>query len=426
MELRIDSLIGKIFSLFKGKENGTVFRNIISLMILQGFNVIWPFILFPYLTRILGPEKYGLLSFATSLLSYFQLLSQYGFNLSGPREIAINQQDSQKVNAIFWSITLLTSILLLVGFIILLILVFTINFFSSNAAIYIITFGSIAGSQLLPVWFFQGIQNMKWITILNLFNQMIFIIFVFIYLIIRSIFPLMICAFSFVLIYKLFKIRPKKPNLTEIKFQFSKGLPFFIQQSVVSLYTITVPFILGLMTNNTTVGFFSVANTIVSTARGVLLGPIAQAVYPRMNKLAHDAPDEAKRFARKVLILMASLGLLLTLMIFFFAEFIINFLVGAEYEGSIPILRILSFIPFIVGISNVYGIQCLVPFGKQKQLTTILSIASGLCIGLLPLLIFFFDGIGSALAMVITESFVTVVLILYVQRNNSLKFLFTN
>jgi PST family polysaccharide transporter len=242
-------------------------------------------------------------------------------------------------------------------------------------------------------------------------------------MVIKSVFPLILCAVSFTLLFKKFKLHFKKPSFQEIKRQFSFGLPFFIQQVVVSLYTITVPFVLGIMTNDTTVGIFSVAYTIVAAAQGVVLGPIAQAVYPYINKLVKDDPATAKSFIRKILLSITVLSLLLSALIFYFSGFIINFLAGPEYSNSIPVLRILSSIPFIIGIGNVFGIQWLIPFGKQKQLTKILSIASGLNVILLPVLIFYYREFGAASSMIITETVVTAILFLYVQFNKELRFI---
>ncbi|HNS26312.1 MAG TPA: oligosaccharide flippase family protein [Methanobacteriaceae archaeon] len=101
MKLPVPSRINEIL---ENKDYQRILENILSLFSLQGLNYILPLVTFPYLTRVLGPEKYGLVAFALAFIGYFQILTDYGFNMSATREISIHREDEERVSRIYSSV----------------------------------------------------------------------------------------------------------------------------------------------------------------------------------------------------------------------------------------------------------------------------------------------------------------------------------
>lgn len=403
-----------------------LFENFISLSILQGLNYILPLITFPYLVRVLGVEKFGLLSFATATIGYFQIITDYGFNLSATREIAIHRENKEKVQEIFSAVMTIKFGLMLLSLILLTILVFSFEKFRQDWEVYFLTFGMVIGNTLFPVWFFQGMERMKYITILNIIAKGLFTVAIFILIREQSDYwkvPLInglgfwFAGFmSLAIIFNSFNIKFKKIYLNEIKYQLKSGWHIFVSTIAISLYTISTTFILGLFTNNTIVGYYSAADRIVQAVKG-LMGPVSQSLYPFVNKKFNESFWGGINIIKKVTKYVAILTGFVSLMLFLFSASIISIVLGEKYTESVPVLMILSVHPFLIGLSNIFGIQTMLSLGKNYAFQNILISASILNLVLSFILVPFFRHIGSAISVTIVELFVTLSMLIYLQTN---------
>ncbi|MCX7771222.1 MAG: oligosaccharide flippase family protein, partial [Proteobacteria bacterium] len=129
----------KIRSKLKNPDYNRLFENFLLLSILQGLNYILPLITFPYLVRVLGVEKFGLLSFATATIGYFLIITDYGFNLSATREIAVHRENKEKIQEIFNSVMIIKFILLILSLILLTVLVVFFDKFMHDWEVYYLT-----------------------------------------------------------------------------------------------------------------------------------------------------------------------------------------------------------------------------------------------------------------------------------------------
>ena len=156
------SIIKKLLNKAEYKK---ILENIASLTGLQFASYILPLITLPYLTYVLGPDKFGLTQYAISLITYFQMFTDYGFNLSATRELAIVREDKKKVSEIFNTVMFIKIILTVLSFLIILAIVSLVPKFNNDADVYLLTFGIVIGYVLFPTWLFQGMEYMKYTSI---------------------------------------------------------------------------------------------------------------------------------------------------------------------------------------------------------------------------------------------------------------------
>jgi len=149
---------GRIRALVSTPARKRLLENFLSLSVLQGVNYILPLITVPYLVRVLGPEKFGLLAFIRAFVQYFAILTAYGFGFSATRKISICREDKERVSEIFSSVILIKSGFMLISFFVLTALVFAIPKFNTERMVYLFAFGMVVGNVLFPVWFFQGME----------------------------------------------------------------------------------------------------------------------------------------------------------------------------------------------------------------------------------------------------------------------------
>lgn len=414
------------------EEKRRLLGNVFSLGMLQGANYIVPLLTVPYLVRVLGPEYFGLLAFATAVVTYFVLLTDYGFNLSATRQISLHRDNGAKLNEIYSAVITIKFMLAVVSLLVMSVLVFTVDRFSQNWALYYASFMVLIGQVMFPTWFFQGMERMKFITILNVGAKIFFTLFIFLlvkdesdYLLVPFLTGLgfiVAGVYSMYLVKTQFSVVYRWQSFSVLKFQLVEGWYVFVSGLAISLYTTTVIFILGVFASNATVGYFSAAEKIIKAVRGLYV-PIAQAIYPLISKKIHTDRQVGIKFIKKA-VLIVGMGMLFVCgVLYIFAEPIVIILLGAQFEESILYLKIMAFLPFIVALGNMFGIQTMLNLGYKKEFTFFVFLAaiSGLVLSFA--LTIHFHALGASIATLIVEILITTMLGLFVYskiRNNTL------
>ena len=371
-------------------EKKTLLENFISLGALQIITYVIPLISLPYLSRILGVENFGLVFFAFAFMQYFIMLTDYGFGLSATREIAVNRHNQNNLSNIFNSVTVIKLALLLVSYIILTLLCLFVPKLNANWLIFQLSFLMVVGNAIYPVWFFQGMERMKYITFLNILSKTIFLVLIFIFVKQESdyiIVPLLnsmgflvsgIIGMWFAI--KEFKIKFYLPKLNSIIKQFKYSSEFFLSRVSVSAYTNTNTFCLGLIGSNIMVGYYVAAEKIYQAVNGIQM-PISQALYPFVAK-HKDIKTYKKWFNIAVLI-----NLLVCTLVFIFAKWIITIFYGIDMTEAYKVLRIFCLIALVTFPSILLGYPLLGAMGHTKEANR--SVIIGSIVHIIGLIILF-------------------------------------
>jgi len=425
----ISEIRSKINSYKERKDVKGLFSNFLSLVAIQGTNFILPLLVLPYLIKVIGVEKFGLVSFAQVFIGYLIILTDYGFNLTSTRQIAIYRQDKEKLSEIV-STTLVTKLALCVlAFCILLFFIIIVPPFSAEKLLYILGFIMVLGQAIIPTWFFQGIEQMKYLTYINIAGKIFFTILIFIlikkpadyiYVILfYSMGNLVSGLIGLIIIFRVFGIGFKWPSLMQVKDAMKSGWFVFISNFSINAYVNSNLFILGLFTNNTITGYYSIADKIIYAFRQ-LLNVFFQATYPRVCSIVTQGKEALSSFFNAyakpfVLIIGVACSLL-----FLFSGYIISILIKpASSDDIVVVIKILAFVPFIVA-ANIPAFQTLLAYNYQKSYMLILISGAALNIITNTILVQLYSMKGTAIAVLISEVFITLglYLILHIRQRS--------
>lgn len=417
----------KILSFINNNRNSTVAKNFVALSFLQVANYIFPLFTLPYITRIFGPELYGLINFATSFIAYFTLIVNYGFDLSASRDIAQNKDNWEKVENIFNNVLFSKVLLFLVSSLIFLAAVFSVAKINQYKALYLIMFLGVGGNVFFPTWFFQGIEKLNLTAIFTFIIRLIFTLLVF--LLIKSkndylLYPvttlvgqIIVSVISLWLIHKTYKINIKIPLAIDIWKTLKNDAKIFYTTVVINLYTTTNFVLLGFLATDYDVGIYSAANKIVMIVISLISGPLSQSIFPSIGYSFSKSYEQGIRKIYKSLIAVVFITLIPSLILLLFPYLIINILFGDKFAPAISTLRILAFLPLIIGLSNIFGIQGLLNLRKDAEVSIITLIGAVISIILNFILVPVYKFNGSAISLLITEITITGMMILVFIKN---------
>jgi PST family polysaccharide transporter len=408
------------------RHRGRLVDNLISLYLLQGLNYLLPMAVLPYLVRVLGMETYGLVAFSQAFAQYFIILTDYGFNFSATRFVAQHREDRRAVRAMFWQILVLKTGLMFLGLGILWGMVLAVPRVRHDTPYLLLAFIAVAGNVLFPQWYFQGIEKMRYISVFTGIAKIVSAALIFSLVHgpadglravgILSSGTLLAGAMGACTTLRGIGLEFEWPSPDSLRATLWEGWHLFVASASVSLYTNTNVFLVGLLAGNVEAGYFSAAEKLIRAMAGAV-GPITQAIYPRISALVVSSRAAGLALASKSLAWMTGSSLLLSLASFVLARPVAALLFGAAGSGSVPIIRWIAPLPFLIAISNVLGIQTMMTFGLDRQLSRIL-LASGILNVVIGVpLIYLFAAQGAGVAVLVTEATVVVAMLAVLKRH---------
>ncbi len=393
--------------------------NFFALSIIQGTNFLLPILVMPYVIKRIGTDGFGIVAIAQVVMMFFISISDYGFNLTATRDVSLNRDNAGIISRIF-SMVLTTRLLLCaVLFILLLGVMSLVPGLRSYLLLYTLAFTTVIGQSLLMNWLFQGIERMKFVTFISLLARFIFVLLVLcfiktkadnIYFIFFTGLGNVIAGLASIAVaMRLLHIKWIPPTFSEIRLELINGWHITVSNLSVSSYMYVNVLILRLFTSDTVVGYYSIAEKIITAVRQIL-SVYFQAIYPQLCLMALTGRREVLQFLK--VYYLPFLGAVFAgccILLLFSQQLVGIFIDNHQYIPAL-FLRIMSFVPFIICL-NIPSFQLLMAHHEKKQLLRIFG--GGTCINLILnlFLVRIWGPLGTCYVIIITETLITAGLI---------------
>ena len=367
-----------------------LFENFFSLSILNALNVLLPLVTLPYILHTVGKANYGAYSYVYTVLQYVILFSTYGFNFSATKQISQCREDKETVSRIYNAVIACKSIIAVV--LSMLLLLFSRIVFKDETGILMFLYGlgMVVGDIFTPVWLFQGMEKMKYMTIVNASSKILFAILIFIVVRKQEDFDLLILLnssgyllaglLSVILVYRQFHLGFHRTTFRDIVSQFKDGGAVFGSTFGMNLYRNAHIIILKQFVSDDLVGLYSAAEKVIKGFQS-LISPVAQALFPHLSHRFKGQPVKNNmRLLRKISLPFTIVVAVVTIGVYIFAPTISDILCGKEFVACVPLIRIMILvilfgeINYLVGIVGLINMDGQVMFFRSVLLTGIFSV----------------------------------------------------
>ena len=349
-------------------------KNFFYSSILTTANYIFPFITYPYVSRVLGVTNIGICNFIDSVINYYILFSMMGISIVGIREIAKSKHDKQELNRTFSGLIILNTLSTSLMLIILLVSIYTIPKLYEHKELMYLGALKLIANYLLVEWLYKGLEDFKYITIRTVIVKCIYVVSVFLFVHKADDYPIYYALLvGMVVVNAIFNILYARRFVsfrldckTVLKSCFRPSCVLGVYMLLTSMYTSFNVAYLGFVAGETEVGYYTTATKLFSIIMA-LFSAFTGVLLPRMSSLiAENKFDEFKSLLKKSIDFLMAISVPVILFTIIMASDIIEIIAGKGYEGAVTPMRIVMPLIFIIGYEQILIIQALMPLKKDK------------------------------------------------------------
>lgn len=351
------------------KNYKTIIQNTGYLSVMEVIRLAMPFIALPYIIATIGAENYGLAVFSQTIISYFIIFINFGLDVSAVKDISIHRHNKLELNRIVSSVLLIKLSLLAISFLILVCGLLVIPFLKIHKTLFLFAFLACFSELLFPIWYYQGIEKMKYLTVIKTSSILFYTVSVFLFVhvpqhyirvvLLQSLGNIFAGGLSFYLLLYVEKVKFIIPDSTFLKRTFTDSVPFFFSRLSVVLNGALAKTVSGIFFSMNAVAAFDLAQKIANIAL-VPAQMMNQAVYP------HIAKTQDRHFASQFLKINVLVSCVVTLCMYLLAPFAVTFFAKGQLSESVSLIRILSLWTFTASLTTYLGSPVLVSFGYPK------------------------------------------------------------
>ncbi len=407
-------------------------KNYIYNLIYQILLIIIPLITTPYISRVLMPEGVGKSGFVNSIIAYFVLFANFGYGYYAQRIMAKDRDDKYQQSKIFYEILLSRAVFVFISIGLNLILVFA-GAYGDNSSLMLISTISIFSVLIDVSFFFQGNEDFFTLIVKNLLIRVLGVVAIFLFVKTKNDLPIYVLIGSLTgflggislwisLRGKICKVKIK--DLHPMK-HILPSFKLFLPAIATSIYTVLDKSLIGIITSDDAqTGFYEQAEKIVKITMTIVTSLSTVMIARNSHSIAKQNYDEVKSNCYKSIHFIWLLGIPVMFGICMIASNLVPWFLGDGYNEVVGLIFILSFLNLAIGISSVLGLQYIIPMGKDKLFTISLSCGSLINLALNIPLIIFFGSVGAAIATIIAETMVSLIMLISLRKDLSIKDLF--
>lgn len=404
-------------------------HNIAALGVLQMANYLIPLVSLPYLTRVLGVDAFGRFALVLAIMTYFVLLTDYGFSWTATRRIAANRDECKVVSSVFMSTWCAQWLLALISGLLLLVVIAAVPPLREDAVLYVVGFSLIVGNVLFPIWLLQGLEHMRQVAIIQVLGKIAALLPLF-FLVktpgdvvwavaLAGTGPIIGGLISLYWINRVRIVQLEKPTWPSTLNALRDGGTLFLSKIFISLYTLLTPLLLGAISGASAVGYFTLADRVRRAAQA-MLEPISQAVFPRLSHLYPKDQSAARRLVQRAGLLAIALAAAVSFLLCLVADWIVLILGGHEFAPAAAVLKWLAVLPLVMSLSNIMGVQIMLPNGMNAAFNRVVGAGAAFGILIVVPMIHWRAAEGAAAATVLTEAFVGAAMASYLLKRKRL------
>ena len=424
-------MLGRIDQLKEDYMKKSLVKNSLYNILYKIISVLYPLVAVTYVSHILMSEKMGMVNYAQNIVSYFVIIAALGIPTYGIREIAVRSDDLYERSNLFWELLIINTISTTFASIGYIILINAVEKFQDQMLLYMVAGLQLLFNYLNVDWFYQGLEEYKYISIRSIFVKLVALLLL--PILIRTSDDYIWYAFIYCFaiagnnIFNIVRIRKYigRPNRKLQLLKHLKPISILLMVSVaVEIYAMIDTTMLGIFCDDSTVGCYSNAMKLVrmvtttSAAIGAVLFPRLSSVY---NNSEYSEFNKLVNAGIKIMLMIsipACIGMILL------RNDIILLFFGETFLAADPILLVLSVMIPIVVCNTLMGGQVLVTTGQETKYMISVVSASIVNVVLNSALIPRFGAPSAAVASLISESLVLFLYICFSRKQVRLRFSF--
>lgn len=394
------------------RDNALLSKNISYLGIIQIANFILPLVAIPHIISKVGLANYGLISLSQAIAFYLNILVEYGFNFSATKDVSVNRDSINKVNKIFTSVIVLKIVFFIITFFLYAAIIYFIPKLKEEFNLFISGYFIVFGLAIFPIWLFQGLEKLKYITIANVIGKLFMVLSIYTlvkkqsdYTFVMYIYSAGYIVIGFLSLFFALKYNVKfvKVSLGDLKSQLFRGYDIFISSLGISLYRNINILIVSYFTSNESVGIYSLSEKLVKSVQ-TLINPVTQAIFPNASmKINSSTKEIGKEYVEKIVSRLKRVLIAFVILLFISSPLISYIFLREHNTLFFIILFVLSPIIVFGSLNYTYGVIGLINFAKERLFSKAIYIGASFNFITGILGGYYFGATGVASSLLFTE-----------------------